>query len=759
MSNSIKELSFTVSAGLKNVIGRDLINDRYVAIFELVKNSYDARAHHVKISFLNDTEEITTISIKDDGIGMNYSDIVGKWLFVAYSEKKKQNRDKSDYRNEIGRNVAGAKGVGRFSCDRLGSKLRLISKKKGEKLTHVIDIDWNRFEVDDLNNFGDISIEYYVENRTWEKDQGTILEITGLRESWTREDLLRLKKSLMKLIIPDYHNDLNDIFDIEIIAPREKPEDEALKEKKVSDRDLVNGVIENDIFEKLNIKTTNITVTIDASGKAIETVLSDRGEQIFKIVEKNTEYILLNNIQFSLFYLNRSAKINFKKQMGIEPVKYGSVFIYKSGFRVNPYGDPGDDSFGIDRRKQQGYARTLGTRDIIGRISILGDNDEFIETSSRANGFIKTDSVNQLLLCFNTKVLRVLERYVINILQWNNPLQETDEINPENISEKIISEFTDLSSRGNLVSIEYNPKLLESINTITDELSSSISKLEQIGSKDKNQAILELVASVKKQTEGIKKDNLELDRQNKETSEALFAAQKENKIRNQQVFFLKGAANNNVENLLKGMHTVFTASEAINGNLDLIENIIENDKWEKDELIELFQEVKKANKKINKLSELAIHGAQNLKSEEKANIRSFIQQYLSENLSTRGLEYNVDNREEDCNCFFDAASVGLIIDNIISNSKKAKADAISIEFEKAQHHIDVRFKDNGVGLAPDVSPDLIFEYGASTTNTSITHGFGIGLSHIKQLSQDMGGNVFYDQNYHQGFGLIVRFKR
>ena len=40
-------LSFRVSAGLKNIIGRDLISDKYIAIFELVKNSYDAGASKV----------------------------------------------------------------------------------------------------------------------------------------------------------------------------------------------------------------------------------------------------------------------------------------------------------------------------------------------------------------------------------------------------------------------------------------------------------------------------------------------------------------------------------------------------------------------------------------------------------------------------------------------------------------------------------------------------------------------------------------
>lgn len=37
-------MKFKTSSGIKSIVGKDLITDRYVAIFELVKNSYDARA-------------------------------------------------------------------------------------------------------------------------------------------------------------------------------------------------------------------------------------------------------------------------------------------------------------------------------------------------------------------------------------------------------------------------------------------------------------------------------------------------------------------------------------------------------------------------------------------------------------------------------------------------------------------------------------------------------------------------------------------
>ena len=114
MANKSKELNFRISAGLKSVIGRELISDKYIAIFEIVKNSYDAGATCVSITYKQNESGKYTIIIEDNGVGMNYDDITQKWLFVAYSGKKEKNRSES-YVDKMTRHFAGAKGIGRFS--------------------------------------------------------------------------------------------------------------------------------------------------------------------------------------------------------------------------------------------------------------------------------------------------------------------------------------------------------------------------------------------------------------------------------------------------------------------------------------------------------------------------------------------------------------------------------------------------------------------------------------------------------------------
>ena len=153
----VEKLHFKVSAGLKNIIGKELINDKFIAIFELVKNSYDAGAKNVIIKFENIYSNNSIIYIIDDGKGMSKQEIIDKWLFVAYSEKKN-----STYRDNIKfrRNYAGAKGVGRFSCDRLGETVELLSKSDKDIKIHSVKINWNEFEDADTEEFQNIEVVY-----------------------------------------------------------------------------------------------------------------------------------------------------------------------------------------------------------------------------------------------------------------------------------------------------------------------------------------------------------------------------------------------------------------------------------------------------------------------------------------------------------------------------------------------------------------------------------------------------------------------
>lgn len=422
-------MQFKISSALKDLVGKDLIINDNVAIFELVKNAYDAYAKKVLIEFYDDK-----IIIADNGKGMSLNDIKNKWLFLGYSAKKDGTEDKDSdgkqksYRDNIRRHYAGAKGIGRFSCDRLGKELVLKTKSFSSNVLEVIKVNWTDFEINQSLEFAQINVEHntltvfdtiFPDN----KPNGTILEISKLNDEkmpWTRKRLLDLKHSLEKLINP--FAETND-FSIEIVCKKEAAEDKRYVDIGKHERELVNGVLKNSITSILDLKTTQIDVKLTKD--SILTILSDRGVNMYEIREKNLSYDKLEDVRINLYYLNRSAKNNFTRLMGIEPVNYGSIFMFRNGFRIMPFGKTGDDSWGLDYRAQQGHSRYLGTRDLFGRVDVITDQvDELKEVSSRDGGLIETKTSQQLFELFEIAHRR-LERYVMGVL-WGGLFLQKD---------------------------------------------------------------------------------------------------------------------------------------------------------------------------------------------------------------------------------------------------------------------------------------------------------------------------------------------
>lgn len=130
MSSTEKNnLKFRFDVSAYRLLGRELITDRITALFELVKNSYDANADEVKVIFhtVNPKTEESKITIKDDGIGMTLRDLQNKWMVIGTSSKRRDRDSPLPYK----RKVVGKKGVGRFAVDKLGAKLLLKTTKRG----------------------------------------------------------------------------------------------------------------------------------------------------------------------------------------------------------------------------------------------------------------------------------------------------------------------------------------------------------------------------------------------------------------------------------------------------------------------------------------------------------------------------------------------------------------------------------------------------------------------------------------------------
>lgn len=439
------QLNFRISSALKNIIGKELITNKYVAIFELVKNAYDASAGKVEVIFEDDK-----IIIKDNGKGMSLEDVKDKWLFVGYSAKadRSENASYTGLKNKIGprRHFAGAKWVGRFACDRLWSELILTTlKDEVAGKTEQISVFWDSFEEDPKKEFINISVQHETRPASiFSFEHGTQLEIRNLRESWEEADVNELKKHLSRLISPAGW----DIEQFDIYLNFKGNEDK----------------VENFIIEKIESRTTKIQFQFSEDGKMVLTELIDRGERIYKITEVNP-YPLLANITVTILYLTRPSKILFTKEMGVSVTDYyGSILLYKNGFRVFPFWEPGKDLLEVDRRKAQGHARYLGNRELFGKIEINRTDDDFRETTSRDGWLIETRAYLMLKDAFKEFCLRRLELYVVDTLDWIYKYETGETINPEQRKANILDLINRLTKSKNYLSLEYWYKIEEKLD-------------------------------------------------------------------------------------------------------------------------------------------------------------------------------------------------------------------------------------------------------------------------------------------------------
>lgn len=765
--------SFKISAALKDLIGKELITDEFVAVFELVKNSFDANATKVEVIFEdNYNPDNAKIIIKDNGKGMNYDDLKNKWLFVAYSAKR-LGKENEDYRDKIKtqRVFAGAKGVGRFSCDRLGKHLDLITIKDepNPKIENLV-VHWEDFENADEEEFVNIKVTHNeLKDTSYKIKSGTILEITGLRDNWDRKRILDLKKSLAKLINPNQGND-SEKFDIEIIAKEEIYIDKTPNKKGKSrdDWDIVNGTIRNTIFETLEIKTSNILVQISADGNFIETTLQDRNDPIYFLKEKNP-YSDLKNISVYLFQLNRTAKSNFTRTMGMEPVKFGSVFMYKNGFRVYPYGEPGEDLLLIDNRKQQGYNRFLGTRDLIGRIEINGEQPELKETTSRDGGLVKNPTYYNLVEFFYDYVLKRLENYVVNVIQWGDEKvnKETGEIRPElwakDVKIQILELISGFINSKNVIDIQYDKDFLEIIESKQEKSVDKIVKnIAKVAANSDNPELVKEAKRIEKAVKEIKAD-AQKDREEREKALTL---QKETEqkldIVTSQKNFLQSEISDDTKNLESILHHIGLTTSLLKTDIENLVKAINKDA-SKDELFNIVKRISQQNEKITSFSKYFKKVNFNIHSNNlSTDLVSFINEYLTnvykqrEDLRINRELLNIEIHSPkglELNFKFNPIDIVIVLDNLISNSSKHGASKVVLNWSKLGDTIQLTFKDDGAGIKDNIL-DNIFDFGFTTSR----RGTGIGLYHVKEIIEKLKGTITVNNKVNKGVEFVISFK-
>ena len=671
-----EKANFIVSSALKSLIGKELITNDYVAVFELVKNSFDAGANNIRILF--DLQQ-QVIVIRDDGRGMSTDDVKNKWLFIGYSEKKEG--------GDI--TYSGNKGIGRFSCDRLGSLLKLETIKDGIKTSFTIN--WERFESNQSEKIETQSIELISDTST--EHAGTLIAISSLRKNWVENDVNKTKDQLLKLLSPfvDDNKQKIELVFINQLGIEEKTE------------------LHNDVFDYMKEKV--VFVSTFFSEREIVTELFDHGKKIIKNVSRNNT--LVKDAYISLFFADTSAKSIFKKKTGLNLVDYGNLFVYKNNFRIYPFGDRGYDAFGLSQRKSQGLYRYLGPREIIGWISIIDKSNNFVEATSRDRGFLLNEYSRSLEESYMEFAHKPLEKYV-ELLRYGN-ISIDDYLSTDN-ADVVVKEISHTFTLKDSIDVSLNNELIKSNKT--DEMLRMLND-ETLTKRDRERIIKKTVEQLKQR----KREASNAAEKNKKQEEEIKNLKNEIKLKNQFI----DIENPSRQDVLE--HDLGLVSRRLKAT---VSNLFDVNRALKNERIDVaIQSISKNIYRINGIRNFILKTKMKTNIKKEIQVGTFFKEY-SEISEFENVKISVVVEKEfvlKINVF----DLITIFDNFLSNVNNLNGKKMDVYVNTTT----IKFISDTFDSGKNIDFNRVFDYGYTTT----TGGTGIGMFIVKQICKENGLTV------------------
>lgn len=694
-----EEIPFRFSGKMARLLGRESVSSETAALFELVKNAYDADAEETIVTFQDfkkNNGKNAKIIISDLGDGMTKTDIEDKWMVIGTYSKERKPFSRTKHRR-----VTGNKGVGRFATEKLSKKTTIITKSYSKSEECTLIINWSKYEKEKIT-FDQVLNSLKVNSKI-SRRSGTTIILEELRDTWTAQKIENFQRDVSSLILPkELQKIKNDPFKVNIVAP---------------DFEIKHPIdIQSSLFE---IAPYRIESSI-SNGKFTAPVNIFRKDKLdhdemldFKDIEMYNGEIWMpfGKCKITIYYFPRSSEYEKwdehyrKKGMKLNLMSnrlsdLHGVKIYRDGFWVRPYGDKDNDWIGLEQKRVMANLR-------VGNTQVVA----FVEISKDENPLILDTTTRERLVENNAFVS--LKTYVEEVFETLFQYRVTQ-------NEKYKSKDVKTTHES-------------SIESEVDKVKKSISELVELDPTSKSE-INESVQSVAKV---FKEYREQIEKNTKEIKES-------------------ERAYRNLASL--GISSATTAHEIghIIPHLSLIpKNVLTKLRSFPEAKDMVYEDLERATQKINAIihfTSFIISFAENLAHDTEIGQRkelfnpvleiNNLLNDLSGILEQVGIEIYLP-LENNTKIRMNKSDFHSIILNLFSNSVKAlkKIDKkyerkIKVSTTRDARFFKIKFSDNGPGIS-EINKKKIFRM-FFTTNK---RGTGLGLTIVKEILEEYAGKI------------------
>ncbi len=439
-------MRFKVAARTVLELGAELISSDAIAIYELVKNAFDAGSKNVRVvfsvvlkrsdyekmrsdiaagdyrsveevrkelrkRFLDDAsglladeflskltstslprllpqfdeayETTNCLEIIDEGSGMSAAVLESAFLTLGTPHRLLERDGGSK-----GRTILGEKGVGRLSSMRLGSKLEIATTETGSGFWNVLNLDWTEFDRDPSMLIEDI--QFALERPRAKKKaaaHGTRLRISGLLSDWDMTKLQNLAAGEFSRLMDPFQ-----------AAAKGFPLVLSFNGTEVNSQRISSqlfGAAHGYCSGSYTIKSgkprfeATFQYRLYSEEKTFELEDPELRDVISKVAPPSA-LMSLGPFTFEFYWFNRRLLREIdgigKQKVVRDLVNHwtGGLMLFRNGFRVNPYGGKNDDWLDLNTQAFKSSGYLLNTDQILGRIQITGsDNPKLVDQTNR----------------------------------------------------------------------------------------------------------------------------------------------------------------------------------------------------------------------------------------------------------------------------------------------------------------------------------------------------------------------------------------